>query len=87
MSTAIVFNVTITAGSTSSSFSVDIIDDMIQEDNETFNITIRLLPSCLSLLLGTSSSTVTVIDNDGKIITMICVIIVYIIITVIVQWQ
>ena len=66
MSTTPVFNVTITAGLTLSSFSVDIIDDKIQEDNETFNITIRLLPSHLSLLLGTSSSTVTIIDNDGN---------------------
>ena len=65
VSTAVVFNVTITAGSTSSSFSVNIFNDMIQEDNETFNVIIRLLPSCLSLSLGTSSSTVTIIDNDG----------------------
>ena len=65
MSSALVFNVTISAGSTSSSFSIDIINDMIQEDNETFNITIRLLPSCLSLSLGTSSSTVTIIDDEG----------------------
>ena len=65
MSTALVFNVTISAGSVSSSFSIDIINDMIQEDNETFNIAIRLLPSCLSLSLGTSSSTVMIIDNDG----------------------
>ena len=56
MSTALMFNVTISAGSSSQSFDVDIIDDMIQEDNETFNIAIRLLPSCLSLSLGTSSS-------------------------------
>ena len=66
MSTAPVFNITITAGSTSSSFIVDIIDDMIQEGNKTFNIAIKLLPSCLSLSLGTSSSTVTIIDNDGN---------------------
>ena len=65
MSTAIVFNFTISAGLNSSSFSIDIINDMIQEDNETFNITIRLLPSCLSLSLGTSSSTVMIIDDDG----------------------
>ena len=58
-------NVTISAGSTSS-FSIDIINDTIQEDNETFNITIRLLPSCLSLSLGTSSSTVMIIDDDGN---------------------
>ena len=66
MSSALVFNVTISAGSTSSSFSIDIFNDMIQEDNETFNIAIRLLPSCLSLSLGTSSSTVTIIDDDGN---------------------
>ena len=66
MSSALVFNVTISAGSTSSSFSIDIINDMIQEDNETFNNAIRLLPSCLSLSLGTSSSTVTIIDDDGN---------------------
>ena len=65
MSTALVFNVTISAGSTSSSFNVDIIDDMIQEDNETFHIAIRLLPSCLSLSLGNSSSTVMIIDDEG----------------------
>ena len=65
MSTALVFNVTISAGSTLSSFSIDIINDMIQEDNETFAITMRLLPSCLSLSLGTSSSTVTIIDDEG----------------------
>ena len=65
MSTALVFNVTISAGSTSSSFSIDIINDMIQEDNETFNIAIRLLSSCLSLSLNTSSSTVMIIDDDG----------------------
>ena len=65
MSTGQVFNVTISAGLNSSSFSIDIINDMIQEDNETFNITIRLLPSCLSLSLGNSSSTVMIIDDDG----------------------
>ena len=65
MSTALMFNVTISAGSTSESFNIDIINDMIQEDDETFNIAIRLLPSYLSLSLGTSSSTVTIIDDDG----------------------
>ena len=65
MLTTLVFNVTISAGSTSSSFSIDIIEDMIQEDNETFNIAIRLLPSCLSLSLGTSSCIVMIIDDEG----------------------
>ena len=64
--TASVFNVTVSAETTSSSFDIVIIDDMILESDETFYITIRLLPSCLSLALNISSSTVTIIDNDGK---------------------
>ena len=56
MSTALVFNVTISAGSTSSSFSIDINNDMIQEDNENFNIAIS---SCLS------STVIFIIDDDG----------------------
>ena len=89
MSTALMFNVTITAGSTSSSFSVDIINDMIQEDNETFNITIRLLPTCLSLTLGTSSSTVAIIDNDGNSNNMYIsnVVSVIVIIEVVIEFQ
>ena len=67
--TASVFNVTITAGAISSSFNTDIIDDVTHEDNETFNIAIRLLPSCLSLSLGTSSSTISIVDNDGMYVT------------------
>ena len=67
MSSVLIFNVTISAGSTSSSFSIDIINDMIQEDNETFNIAIKLLPSSLSLSCDTSS-TVMIIDDDGMYI-------------------
>ena len=78
------FNVNISAGSTSASFDVDIFNDMIQEVDETFNIAIRLLPSCLSLSLGTSSSTVTIIDNDGTNNKMY--ISVVIVIIIIVQW-
>ena len=84
MSTALMSTVTIPAGSTSSSFSIDIVDNRIQEDNETFNIAIRLLPSCLSLSLGTSSSTVTIIDNDGTNNNMYIIVVIVIII---VQWQ
>ena len=84
MSTALMFNVTISAGSTSASFNIDIFDDMMQEVNETFNIAIRLLPSCLSLSLSTSSSTVTIIDNDGTNNKMYVSVVIVIII--IVQW-
>ena len=67
ISTALVFTVTIFAGLKSSSFNVDIFNDMIQEDNETFNIAIRVLPSCVSLSLDASSSTVTIIDDDVSV--------------------
>ena len=60
-----VFNVTISAGTTYSSFNIDIIDDLTHEDLESFYIDITLLPSCLSLSLGISASTVIIIDDDG----------------------
>ena len=59
------FNVTIFAELRSSPFSLNIVNDMIQEEDETFSITIKLLPSCVPLSLGMSSSTATIIDNDG----------------------
>ena len=60
-----VFNVTISAGTTYSSFNIDIIDDLTHEDLESFYIDITLLPSYLSLSLGISASTVMIIDDDG----------------------
>lgn len=64
--TASVFNVTISAGATSTSFDIDIIDDVIYEDNETFNVTIRLLPSSKSVSPCVSSSIIRITDNDSK---------------------
>ena len=66
--TASVFNVTISAGAISSSFNIDIIDDVIHEENETFNITITLLSNCsyIYVRLDISSSTVNIVDNDGR---------------------
>ena len=64
--TAPVFNVTISAGVESSSFDIDIIDDLVHEDIETFTVIIRLLPSSLSLSLCISSCVVRIIDNDSK---------------------
>ena len=70
---ALVFKVTIYAGSISSSFDMNIIDDVTDEDHETFSITIKLLPSCLSLDGGISSATVTIIDDDGMYVMCVCV--------------
>ena len=57
---------TISAGATSTSFDIDITDDVIHEDNETFNVAIRLLPSNLSVSLCVSSSIIRITDNDSK---------------------
>ena len=64
--TASLFNVTISAGATSTSFDIDITDDVIHEDIETFNVAIRLLPSSLSVSLCVSSSIIRITDNDSK---------------------
>ena len=64
--TASLFNVTISAGATSTSFDIGITDDVIHEDNETFNVAIRLLPSNLSVSLCVSSSIIRITDNDSK---------------------
>ena len=59
------YNVTITAGMTSSSFDVDIIDNMIQDRNKTFTISIRLISTCLLVTIGSDTTTVTIIDDEG----------------------
>ena len=62
------YNVTITAGMTSSSFDVDIIDDMIQDGTKAFNISIRLISTCFTIpaTVGQDVVMVTIRDNEGK---------------------
>ena len=62
-----VFNLTIIAGRTAAPINVDIINDVIHEDHETFSIAITLLPSCLSLSLEYSQSTIRILDNDSML--------------------
>ena len=59
-----IFNITIPAGSLSSSFSIDIVNDPSPKEYATFNIAVRLLPSNLSLSIDNSSS-VVIIHNEG----------------------
>ena len=59
------YNVTITAGMTSSSFDMDIIDNIIQEGDKMFTITIRLISTCLPVTIDSDITTVTVIDDEG----------------------
>ena len=60
------YNVTITAGMTSSSFDVDIIDNMIQDGDKMFTITIRLISTCLPVTINSDTITVTIIDDEGS---------------------
>ena len=64
--TASVCNMTISAGTTSTSFDIDITNDIVYEDSETFIVAIRLLPNNLSLSLCITSSIVRIVDNDSK---------------------
>ena len=56
----------IPAGSTSASIIVDIINDMIHEDDETFDITITLMTTCLAISVDDNVTTVTIFDDEGK---------------------
>ena len=51
---------------TSSSFDVDIIDNMIQDENKTFNISIRIISTCLPVAINSDTTAVTIIDDEGK---------------------
>ena len=58
---------TITAGMTSSSFDVDIINNMIQDGDKTFTIGIKLIANCftLPLTIDSNNAMVTINDEEG----------------------
>jgi len=62
-----VFNVTISSGMTSSSFDMDIINNMIQDLNKMFFITVRLLSTCLPITINSDITSVTIIDDEGMV--------------------
>ena len=76
------YNVTITAGMTSSSFDVEIIDNKIQDGDKMFTITIRLIPTCFTVAATVDSNVamVTIHDNKGllKDIYLLSIICIYI---------
>jgi len=66
-------SVTIPSGGLFVSYSVDIIDDTVQEENETFSLTVDLQPSCLPVNInGDQSFTITIIDDEGNDISVCC---------------
>ena len=72
------YNVTITAGMASSSFDVDIIDNMIQDGDKMFTITIRLISTCLLLDINSDTTTVTISDDEGIVYVMESAIVVHV---------
>ncbi|XP_065918207.1 adhesion G-protein coupled receptor V1-like isoform X2 [Dysidea avara] len=61
----LVFNVTFSSGMTSSSsFDVDVIDNMVQDLHKMFFITIRLIPTCLPITVKSNTSNVTITDDE-----------------------
>ena len=64
------YDITFTAGTTSSSFTITIEDDNTFEDNESFVVTITSLPSIITVG-SPRQATVTIIDDDGNVINSI----------------
>ena len=64
------YNVTITAGMTSSSFDVDINDNMLEDGDIMFTITIRLISTCLSVTINSDTTTVKIIDEECTVIAL-----------------
>ena len=63
------YTVTFPAGVTKVSFNVDIIDDAILENNETFELSINSNTLLDRVIINNPSKvTVTIVDNDGKLI-------------------
>ena len=69
VSSPLTSTVTIPSGELFASFSVNIIDDIIPEQNETFFITINVDPQHRHipiLINGDHSFTITIIDDEGN---------------------
>ena len=61
---------TITAGMTSSSFDVDIIDNLVRDGDKMFTITKILVPTCLPLITDSNTTIVTITDDEGTTILL-----------------
>ena len=55
---------------TSSSFDLDTIDNTIQDGDKMFAITIRLISTCLPVTINSDTTTVTIIDDEGIIVSI-----------------
>ena len=52
--------------------NVDIIDDTVQEDNETFSLAVNLQSTCLPVfIVDDQLYNITILDNEGIVIVML----------------
>ena len=66
LSSQLTSSVNILSGLTSGLILINIIDNKIQEPNETFNVALQLQSSCLPVaLIGQDTFTITIIDDEG----------------------
>lgn len=66
MTTRSTSSVTISSGELFGSLNMEIIDDTVKEQNETFIIRVHVETSCLPLVIkGNNNFTITIIDNEG----------------------
>ena len=53
---------------------MNVVNDSVQEENETFSLTVDLQSSCLPITInGDHSFTITIIDDEGNDIPVCCV--------------
>jgi len=73
ISSPVTSSVIIPSGQLSVRFSVNIINDAIREENETFSLTVDLQSGCLPVTInGEHSFTITIIDDEGNDIPVCC---------------
>ena len=59
-------NITFPAGIISNTFSITIQDDVLLEMNETFNVTLLIIPSSRPISIANGTTTVVIVDDDRK---------------------
>ena len=61
-------SLTIISGELSGSLKIEVNDDTVKEENETFLISVYIQDSCLPLVINRNNNfTITVIDDDGRL--------------------
>ena len=61
-------SLTINSGELFGSVIVEVIDDTVKEENETFFVSVHIQKNCLPLVItGNNNFAITVIDDEGRL--------------------